>query len=69
MPQLHETLMGERLIKSVLPDIAHQLERIANALEKKQKPDQIATAFETYINNYPNDAELGKTIRQLWQTK
>ena len=69
MPELHETLMGRKLIEGTLPEIARQLERIANALEKKQKPDQIATAFETYINNYPNDAELGKTIRQLWRTK
>jgi hypothetical protein len=69
MAELHETLMGRKLIEGVIPEIARQLERIADTLEKKQKPDQIATAFETYINNYPNDAELGKTIRQLWQTK
>ena len=67
MPELHETLMGRKLIEGTLPDIAHQLERIAEALEKRQTPDQTRTAFETYINNYPNDADLGKKIRELWQ--
>jgi len=69
MPELHDTLMGRKLIEGTLPEIARQLERIADTLEKNQKPDQIRTAFEIYINNYPNDADLGKKIRQLWQTK
>ena len=37
MAELHETLMGRRLIEGVIPDIAQQLERIANTLEKKEK--------------------------------
>jgi len=61
--------MGRKLIEGTLPEIARQLERIADTLEKNQKPDQTRTSFETYINNYPNDADLGKKIRQLWQTK
>jgi hypothetical protein len=32
--ELHQTLMGKRLIESTLPDIAHQLKRIADSLEK-----------------------------------
>ena len=67
MPELHETLMGRKLIEGTLPEIARQLERIANSLEKKQTPDQIRIAFETYIKNYPDDTELGQNIRQLWQ--
>jgi hypothetical protein len=31
---LHETVMGQRLIEGTLPDIAHQLKRIADSLEK-----------------------------------
>jgi hypothetical protein len=31
---LHETVMGQRLILGTLPDIAHQLKRIAESLEK-----------------------------------
>ena len=32
--ELHNTLMGKRLIEGTLPDIAHQLKRIADSLEK-----------------------------------
>lgn len=31
---LHEKVMGQRLILGTLPDIAHQLQRIADSLEK-----------------------------------
>ena len=34
MADLHETLMGRKLIEHTLPEIARQLERVANALEK-----------------------------------
>lgn len=33
MPELHETIMGRRLIEHTLPEIAKQLERVADALE------------------------------------
>lgn len=66
-PQLHDTLIGRKLIEGTLPEIATQLKRIADVLEKKQTPDQTRTAFETYINNYPNNEDLGKKIRELWQ--
>ena len=32
--ELHNTVMGQRLILGTLPDIAHQLKRIADSLEK-----------------------------------
>ena len=32
--ELHQTVMGQRLILGTLPDIAHQLKRIADSLEK-----------------------------------
>lgn len=42
MPQLHETIMGQRLIEGTLPDIAHNLKRIADnmdVLKEQQKVD------------------------------
>ena len=68
--QLHETLLGRKLIESVIPDIAHQLERIATALEKKKQEDEIGSitsAFKKFISNYPDNEELGKQIRQIWE--
>lgn len=35
MPQLHETLMGRKLIEHTLPELAEQLSRVAKALENK----------------------------------
>jgi hypothetical protein len=34
MAELHETLMGRKLIEGTLPDIANQLKRIADTMEK-----------------------------------
>lgn len=35
MAELHETIMGKKLIEGIIPNIAKQLERVADALEKK----------------------------------
>jgi hypothetical protein len=59
MPELHETLMGRRLIEGTLPEIAEQLKRIADALENKE--------IKSLIKQFPNDMELGKQIRNKWQ--
>ncbi len=67
MPELHETLMGRKLIEGVIPDIAHQLERIAVALESKEVRTE--NALTNLINQFPNDQELGKQIRMRWQNK
>jgi ribosomal protein S20 len=67
MAELHETLMGRKLIEGVLPNIADQLKRIADALESNKKPDEMTSAFKTYVNQFPNDVELGAKIRELWQ--
>jgi hypothetical protein len=40
--ELHQTLMGKRLIESTLPDIAHQLKRIADSLEKLTQPKAVS---------------------------
>lgn len=33
MPELHETMMGRKLIEHTLPEIARQLARVADAME------------------------------------
>jgi hypothetical protein len=66
MPELHETLMGRKLIESTLPDIAYQLKRIADALENKKTPEQVKSAFEFYINSGANDSEIVKQLKQIW---
>lgn len=64
MPELHESLMGRKLIEGTLPEIARQLERIADSLEKKEES---FIDVSELIKNTPNDTELGQNIRQLWQ--
>jgi hypothetical protein len=67
MPELHETLMGRKLIEGTLPDIADQLKRIADALEDKEIRTE--NAITNLITQFPNDADLGKEIRKRWQKK
>jgi hypothetical protein len=40
--ELHQTVMGQRLIEGTLPDIAHQLKRIADSLEKLTQPKSVS---------------------------
>jgi len=63
MVQLHETLMGRKLIEHTLPDIGDQLKRIADAMDKKDTDWMI----EKLIQQNPNDADLGEQIRKIWQ--
>lgn len=64
---LHETVMGQRLIQGTLPDIAEQLKRIADSLEKltesksvsvgideeiSEEEDWIETRLKEYYNTY-----------------
>ena len=41
--ELHQTVMGQRLIEGTLPDIAHQLKRIADSLEKLTESKSVST--------------------------
>ena len=68
MPELHETLMGRQLIEGTLPEIAHQLKRIADSMDKdnKAKYANLSTAMAVFIDGHPDDKELGKQIRQLY---
>ncbi len=67
MAELHNTVMGKRLIEHTLPEIARQLERIADALESNSKPSPMASSLSSLAKNYPNDGDLGKQIRKLCQ--
>ena len=69
MPELHETLMGRKLIEGTLPEIARQLERIADALEKRQTPEQVTSAFKAYANSDADDHDIVKQLREIWKTK
>lgn len=46
MAELHETLMGRKLIEHTLPDIGDQLKRIADLLENKEKTMAEITKLE-----------------------
>jgi hypothetical protein len=46
MPELHETLMGRKLIEGTLPDIADQLKRIADNMEKKVKDEDVKKVID-----------------------
>jgi len=58
MAELHETLMGRKLIEDTLPEMVKQLERIADALEKQK--------IKELMDLYPNDQELGYKIREYY---
>ena len=58
MAELHETLMGRKLIEGTLPDIARQLERIADILDEDRVRD--------LIKSFPNDADLGRHVREYY---
>lgn len=77
MPQLHETVMGQRLIQYTLPEIAEQLKRVADALENKnvdtiRLKERYKTLSEldadpksTHHMNRKVLAEMDKTLAQL----
>jgi hypothetical protein len=60
MAELHETLMGRKLIEHTFPEIARQLARVADAMEK---PTLSKNTIEVGVYYYINDA--GKKIYDL----
>lgn len=64
MPQLHETIMGRKLIDHTLPEIARQLERIADALQKTD--EEVIRLQERYKTLSELDADP-KSKHQLHQ--
>ena len=65
MAELHETLMGRKLIEGTLPDIARQLTRIADSMEDKN--GSLRDSLINLVKQESNDQELGKLIRSIWQ--
>jgi len=77
MPELHETMMGRKLIEHTLPEIAKQLERVADGLHRTN--DHIIRLQERYKTLSELDAdpkskhqmhikilaEMDKTLSQL----
>lgn len=68
MAELHETYMGRKLIEGTLPEIAIQLKRIADSMDKdnKAKYANLSSAMTTFVEGYSDDRELGKQIRHLY---
>lgn len=68
MAELHNTVMGKKLIEHTLPEIARQLERIADALEGKiNVSEQIRSAYLSHLTSNQPDSEIVKQLKQLWQ--
>jgi hypothetical protein len=67
MTELHNTLMGKKLIEYTLPEIARQLERIADLLESKNQTSPMASSLNSLAKHYPNDGDLGREIRKICQ--
>ena len=60
MPELHETLMGRKLIEHTLPEIARQLARVADALEKPTLSEDTIVVGVYYFTD-----EHGKKIYDI----
>lgn len=65
MAELHNTIMGKKLIEHTLPEIAIQLKRIADTLEDNN--GTLKKSIVSLVNSEPNDYELGKIMRSIWQ--
>jgi hypothetical protein len=50
--ELHNTVMGQRLIEGTLPDIAHQLKRIADSLEKLTESKSVSVGIDDIDTEY-----------------
>ena len=60
MPELHETMMGRKLIEHTPPDIGSQLKRIADSMEKQTVSED---TIEVGVYYYIDDA--GKKVYDL----
>ena len=65
MADLHNTVMGKKLIEHTFPEIAKQLERIADSMENNDSA--LLKSLKSLIEKEPNDQDLGKLIRSIWQ--
>jgi hypothetical protein len=67
MPELHETLMGRKLIEGTLPEIAHQLKRIADTMQKTTSDIDAKKVidFLEYEEALTKDAKTATRIKLL----
>lgn len=61
MAELHETMMGRKLIEHTLPEIAKQLQRVADALENNKV--ELVRLKERYKTLSELDADPSSTHR------
>lgn len=67
MAELHETVMGKKLIEHTLPDIGSQLKRIANAMESanEKHDDQKVYSFLEELEALTTDPKTAEKISQF----
>lgn len=67
MPELHETLMGKKLIEHTLPEIGSQLKRIANAMENaaENNDDTKVYNFLEQLEAMTSDPKTAEKISQF----
>ena len=66
MSELHETLMGRRLIEGDIPRMIKALERIADALENDAK-NQLVKAFLTEMTESDIDISDGEVLDIVYE--
>jgi len=63
--ELHETVMGKRLIERTLPKMTDALDRIANAMERKET-DCYIVAFHYYNNEEAMNEVNSERTHDKW---
>tara|TARA_R100001509_G_C4871249_1_gene216774 strand:+ start:1294 stop:1533 length:240 start_codon:yes stop_codon:yes gene_type:complete len=66
MAELHETLMGRKLIEGDIPRMIKALERIADALENDAK-NQLVKAFLTEMSESDIDISDGEALDVVYE--
>tara|TARA_R110002020_G_scaffold380403_3_gene591635 strand:+ start:751 stop:990 length:240 start_codon:yes stop_codon:yes gene_type:complete len=66
MSELHETLMGRRLLEGHIPRMIKALERIADALENDAK-NQLVKAFLTEMSDSDIDISDGEALDVVYE--
>tara|TARA_R110000751_G_scaffold145816_1_gene249381 strand:- start:659 stop:886 length:228 start_codon:yes stop_codon:yes gene_type:complete len=66
MAELHETLLGRRLLDNDIPKIAKALEKIANILEENIKQDN-AKKFLNKIRDCEIDISDGEALDTVYE--
>ena len=66
MAELHNTIMGKRLIEGDIPRIVKALEKIADALENDAK-NQLVKAFLTEMKDSDVDLSDGEVLDVVYE--